>query len=68
VPGTPVHLGELLYTDGFQGGLYPAGIPVGTIAAAHTARAATQISLSVAPLANLNSLAYVSVVLWEGGS
>jgi rod shape-determining protein MreC len=67
-PGTPVHLGEMLYTDGFQGGLYPAGIPVGTVAAARTSRAATQISLSVAPLADLDSLAYVDVVLWEGGS
>lgn len=67
-PGTPVHLGEILYTDALQGGLYPAGVPVGTVASSTSRRGATQESVSVAPLADLNQLAYVDVVLWEPGT
>lgn len=68
VPGTPVHVGETFYTDGLQGGLYPAGIPVGVVAATSGAGAGTQEGVALRPLANLNQLAYVDVVLWEPGS
>jgi cell shape-determining protein MreC len=58
-----------VYTDGLQGGLFPAGIPVGTIAGPPTAaRGSTEESASIAPLADLNELAYVDVVLWEPGT
>ena len=67
-PGTPVHIGETMYTSGLQGGLFPPGIPVGKIAGAQTHRGATELSISVKPLANLSQLAYVDVVLWEPGS
>jgi len=67
-PGTPVHKGETMYTSGLQGGLFPAGIPVGRIAVTHIHRGATEVSISVEPLANLNELDYVDVVLWEPGS
>ncbi len=67
-PGTPVHKGEAIYTDGLQGGLFPAGIPVGTIVGTSGARGSGQESASVAPLADLNQLAYVDVVLWEPGT
>jgi rod shape-determining protein MreC len=68
-PGTPVHKGEILYTDGLRGGLFPAGIPVGTLQrTSGAARGSGQESASVTPLANLNQLAYVDVVLWEPGT
>ena len=67
-PGTPVHAGEHVYTSGQQEGLYPAGIPVGTIVTSSSGRGATQQSIAVSPLANLEALAYVSVVLWEPGT
>jgi rod shape-determining protein MreC len=67
-PGTPVHAGEHVFTNGQQGGLFPAGIPVGTVAEAASGTGAAQQSISVTPLANLSNLAYVDVVLWEPGS
>ena len=67
-PGTPVHVGEHLFTNGLQGGLFPGGIPVGTIVGSAAHRGATQQSISVVPIANLDNLSYVNVVLWEPGS
>jgi rod shape-determining protein MreC len=67
-PGTPVHKNETMYTSGLQGGLFPPGIPVGTIQETQVHRGATEESISVAPLANLSDLDYVDVVLWEPGS
>jgi rod shape-determining protein MreC len=67
-PGTPVHHGETMFTDGLQGGLFPAGIPVGTVETSTTRRGATQLSVSVTPLANLTHMDYVDVVLWEPGT
>lgn len=67
-PGTPVHKGETMYTSGLQGGLFPSGIPVGTIQYSSVHRGATEESISVTPLANLDQLDYVNVVLWEPGS
>ena len=67
-PGTPVHVGEMFYTSGLQGGLFPAGIPVGTVAVSNNQRGATELSIAVHPLAELRNLAYVDVVLWEPGS
>jgi rod shape-determining protein MreC len=66
VPGTPVHDGEHVFTNGQQGGLYPPGIPVGTFIGTASS-VGTSPSISVTPLANLSNLAYVSVVLWEPG-
>ena len=67
-PGTPVHVGEIMYTNGLQGGLFPPGIPVGAVAGSENARGATELSISVHPLADLRHLTYVDVVLWEPGS
>jgi rod shape-determining protein MreC len=67
-PGTPVHVGETFFTSGLQGGLYPPGIPVGKVAESASHQGATQLSISVEPLAGLQQLSYVDVVLWEPGS
>jgi rod shape-determining protein MreC len=66
--GTPVHVGEHLFTNGLQGGLFPAGIPIGTVVGTFSGTGGAQQSISVSPLANLANLAYVNVVLWEPGS
>lgn len=66
VPGTTVHDGEHVFTNGQQGGLYPPGIPVGTFLGA-TSTVGSTPTIAVTPLANLSNLAYVSVVLWEPG-
>jgi rod shape-determining protein MreC len=67
-PGTPVHVGEHVFTNGLQGGLFPAGIPVGTVVGTFSGTGGAQQSISVTPLANLSNLAYVDVVLWEPGA
>jgi rod shape-determining protein MreC len=67
-PGTPIHPLEHLFTNGLQGGLYPGGIPVGTVVGSRSNRGATQQSIAAVPIANLSDLAYVDVVLWEPGS
>ena len=64
-PGTPVHVGEVFYTNGLQGGLFPPGIPVGVVADSTNRRGATELSIAVHPLADLHNLSYVDVVLWE---
>ena len=67
-PGTPVTNGELFFTSGLQSGLYPAGLPVGRVVESASHRGASQLSISVQPLANLSSISYVDVILWEPGS
>ena len=64
-PGSNVPVGSILYTNGLQGSLFPAGIPIGKITAASTPPNATQMDIDVKPLANLSDLGYVDVVLWE---
>jgi rod shape-determining protein MreC len=67
-PGTPIHVGAHVFTNGLQGGLFPPGIPVGTIEQTVAGKGATQQDVQVAPFAQLHGLAYVNVVLWEPGS
>lgn len=67
VPGTPVRAGEHVFTNGQQGGLFPPGIPVGTFVGTPSGVGSAP-SIAVTPLANLNNLAYVNVVLWEPGT
>jgi rod shape-determining protein MreC len=64
-PGTHLHKGEVMFTNGQQGGEFPAGIPVARIVSFHTAPGASQIAVNVKPVADLNQLAYVDVVQWE---
>jgi rod shape-determining protein MreC len=64
-PHTPLHKGEVMYTSGFDAAAYPPGIPVARVLSVHTSSGASQETIAVAPMANLNQLAYVDVVLWE---
>jgi rod shape-determining protein MreC len=61
----PLGVGNLLSTNGLQGALFPPGIPVGRVTKLLINPGASSYSISVAPTANLNTLAYVDVVLWE---
>ena len=63
-PSTPISRGQVMYTNGLQGGEFPAGIPVAYVTAVHTLPGASQMSVAVQPMANLNQLAYVAVVQW----
>jgi rod shape-determining protein MreC len=64
LPGTPVGVGEVMYTNGLAASEYPPGIPVARITSATTEPGASQISITARPLADLDHLAYVDVVLW----
>ena len=64
-PGSPVHKGDFLLTDGLQGAEFPAGIPVGTVAGASNPPSADQMAITVTPSADLSALDYVAVLQWE---
>jgi rod shape-determining protein MreC len=63
--GVTIHKGDQLATNGLQGGGFPPGIPVGTVASSKVVSGGTQIDVGVKPSANLDTLAYVDVVQWE---
>jgi rod shape-determining protein MreC len=63
--GTNVTKGQTLYTSGLQGGAFPAGIPIGTIASSYLTTGENSITLKLTPSADLSQLAYVAVVEWE---
>lgn len=59
--------GEAVTTSGLQGSVFPPDIPVGTVT--EIERAADQLSLvlTVDPLADLDSMSHVRVLLWQPG-
>lgn len=63
-PGTPLVLGEPMFTSGLQGGIYPANIPVGIVSKFSTPLGALQENVTLAPMANLSHLQYVKVLDW----
>jgi rod shape-determining protein MreC len=64
-PHTALHKGEKMYTSSLDGAAFPPGIPVARVKSFHTSAGASQETVTVTPIANLNQLAYVDVVLWE---
>jgi rod shape-determining protein MreC len=64
-PHTPLHKNEVMYTSGFDAAAFPPGIPVAKVTSFRTSAGASQVTIAVAPEANLSQLAYVDVVLWE---
>lgn len=64
-PGATVHQGERMYTNGLAGAEYPKGIPVAYVTSATGVPGSTQQDVKLAPLANLNQLAYVKVIQWN---
>ena len=64
-PNSAVSKGAVVYTNGLQGAEFPAGLPIGKVTSVANPQNATQMAITVAPLANLKSLGYVDVLLWE---
>ena len=64
-PNSAVSKGAVVYTNGLQSAEFPAGLPIGKVTSVANPQNATQMAITVAPLANLKSLGYVDVLLWE---
>ena len=62
VPGT------IFATNGLQGGLFPAGLPVARVSGVTLTPGATTYDLKLKPVADLRNLSYVTVIAWEPGT
>jgi rod shape-determining protein MreC len=60
-----IHQGTKLLTDGLNGALYPAGLPVATVKTVSLTPGAATYNLTLQPAANLRHLSYLDVILWE---
>ncbi len=65
---TTLNLGTFLATDGLEGGLFPAGLPVAKVVKITLTPGAATYNLTLRPTADLRHLSYVDVVLWEPSS
>jgi rod shape-determining protein MreC len=61
---TPLSKGQVFTTSGFQGAVYPAAIPVARVATVRNGATASQESVTLSPIVDLDHLRYVAVVLW----
>jgi rod shape-determining protein MreC len=61
-----VEVGDQVVTAGFDGGVFPAGIPVGTVDEVGGEDAAVERSVTIEPSVNFESLQYVTVLLETG--
>lgn len=64
-PGTALHVGEVLMTSGLQNALFPPGLPVARITSFSSTPSSTQETVVAKPVAELGSLQYVDVLVWE---
>ncbi len=65
---TPLTDGEVFMTSGLQGAEYPGGIPVATVTSSRTGVNSSQESVELRPIADLDHLRYVEVILWGPAS
>jgi rod shape-determining protein MreC len=63
--GTSIGPGTKLSTDGLNGALYPAGLPVASVKTVSLTPGAATYNLTLQPAANLRDLSYLDVVIWE---
>ena len=63
-PHTALRIGQTVFTNGLNGAEYPAGIPIGTVRSASTPVNSIQMSIGLAPAADLEHLAFVDIVIW----
>lgn len=61
---TPVAAGEIVVTSGLQGGIFPPGIPVGSVREARVRPGRLEQEVLVDPLVDLRRLEFVRVLLW----
>jgi rod shape-determining protein MreC len=64
---THLSVGQVFTTSGFQGAVYPAAIPVARVATVRNGATASQESVTLDPIVDLDHLRYVAVVLWGPG-
>lgn len=64
-PKIDVPVGEIVTTSGLQRSIYPRGIPVGTVSKAELSPDQLSTILTIEPLADLEHLNFVRVLLWE---
>ncbi|MGH9043489.1 MAG: rod shape-determining protein MreC [Acidimicrobiales bacterium] len=62
--GSPLRIGQVMYTNGLAGAQLPAGIPVGMVRSLHQGIGGGSMTVTLTPLADLDQLAYVDVVQW----
>jgi rod shape-determining protein MreC len=63
--GEPVREGDRLVTSGLTLEHFPAGIPVGTVASVSSPAGALELAITMKPLADLEDLQFVRVLLWS---
>lgn len=64
-PTHPIEEGMVITTSGLERSLFPAGIPIGRVASVSTDEDGLTLHLRVAPLADLDALGFINVMLWE---
>jgi rod shape-determining protein MreC len=64
-PNVPVHVGQVMYTNGLQGAEFPSGIPVALVTSVRTVPGAAQKDVRARSFADLQTLAYVQVIQWS---
>ncbi|MBW4078377.1 MAG: rod shape-determining protein MreC [Acidobacteria bacterium] len=62
---TSISRGTIISTDGLQGGLYPPGLPVAKVTKVTLTPGAATYNLELQPTADLRTLHYLDVVIWE---
>jgi rod shape-determining protein MreC len=60
-----LHKGQVLLTSGLQTEKFPPGIPVAKVAQVLTPAGSVEPEITLTPLANLQSLNYLQVLLWS---
>jgi rod shape-determining protein MreC len=61
-----VKVGDKVLTSGYDRGIFPAGIPIGTVARVSTQTAAVQSEILVQPAVDFSALDFVTVLLDSG--
>jgi rod shape-determining protein MreC len=64
-PSVPVKVGEVVTTAGLSKGLYPPGIPVGTVASVSYRPGELSKNVTLKPASDLGNLEFLSVLRWQ---
>ncbi len=63
-PGTVLSKGQVVFTSGLSGEIFPAGIPVGRVRSAFTPPGGLQEQVLLDPLAPVGNLQFVDILNW----
>lgn len=67
-PEAKVAVGEQVVTSGYEGGVYPPGIPIGTVTLVPAGRSSLTKVVTVQPFVDFTSLDYVLLVVAQTGA